>query len=312
MSFSQEAKLELSAIECRTSGQVKAQAYGMTIFSKLPRGERTLLATESPAVAKLYSKLLAVLTGSPFDVNIPPELEKHSDKLITVTSPDFSDRNSLLAFFGHRGNELSLRINRANFESEECFPPFLRGVFLSCGNVTDPLKDYHLELVSPFQNLGKDLLHLISEIDELTITPKMINRKGSFVIYLKDSEGISDFLTFIGAQMTALEIIQEKIVRSVRNRVNRRINSETANSNKTAAASARQLRAIEAIRKKRGLESLPSELYELAVLRIENPESNLRELGEMLDPPISRSGVNHRMTRIMELADEILSENKQG
>ncbi len=310
MSFSHEAKLELAAIECRAFSQVKAQAYGMTIFSKLPRGERTLLATESSTVARLYSQLLTVLTGSAFDVNITLKLEKRSDKLITVTSPDFPDRNSLLAFFGHRNDELSLRINRANFESEESFPPFLRGAFLSCGNVTDPLKDYHLELVSPFQNLAKDVLHLISEIDELTVAPKMINRKGSFVIYLKDSEGISDFLTFIGAQMTALEIIQEKMVKSVRNRINRRINSETANSNKTAAASARQLRAIEALKKKHGLESLPSELYELAVLRMENQESSLRELGEMLNPPISRSGVNHRMTRIMELADEILSENK--
>lgn len=304
MSFSKEVKFELAAAEIKTLSEIKAQAYGMTIFSKLPRNEGILIATESITVARLYSQLLTVLTGSVFDVNIPIERKSHREKLVTVTSPDFPKRNSLLVFFGYNANELSLHINRANFESEESFPSFLRGAFLSCGNVTNPQKDYHLEFVSPFQNLAKDLLHLISEVDELSVNPKMINRKGSFVVYFKDSEGISDLLTLIGAPMSSLEIIQEKMVKSVRNSVNRRINSETANSNKTAAASAKQLLAIETVKKKRGLESLPSELYEVAVLRMENPESSLRELGEMLSPPISRSGVNHRMARIIELAEE--------
>lgn len=305
MSFSQEVKLELSEVECTTHAEMKAQAYGMTIFSKLHRTDKALFATESQTVARVYSQLMTIITGSIFDVNIPLNRKSLRDKQITVTSPDFADRNSLLLYFGHIENELSLHINRANFESEESFPSFLRGAFLSYGNVTDPQKDYHLEFVSPFQNLAKDLSCLIEEIEQLTVKPKLINRKGSFIIYLKDSEGISDLLTLIGAQMSALKIIQEKMVKSVRNTINRKINSETANSNKTAKASAKQLLAIDRIKKKRGLESLPSELYELAILRVENPESSLRELGEMLNPPISRSGVNHRMERIMELAEEL-------
>lgn len=305
MSFSQEVKAELVEVECRISSEIKAQVYGMTIFSKLQRTDKSLLVTESPAVARIYSQLLTLLTGSVFDVNIPLDRKSRRDKLITVTSPDFTDRNALLVYFGHSKDELSLHINRANFESEESFPSFLRGAFLVYGNVTDPQKDYHLEFVSPFQNLARDLSCLIEEIEQLTVNPKLINRKGSFVVYLKDSEGISDLLTLIGAQMSALQIIQEKMLKSVRNTVNRRINSETANSNKTAKASARQLLAIDKIKKKRGLESLPSELYELAVLRVENPESSLRELGEMLNPSISRSGVNHRMERIMEIAEDI-------
>lgn len=305
MSFSQEVKLELSEVECTTHAEMKAQAYGMTIFSKLHRTDKALFATESQTAARVYSQLMTIITGSIFDVNIPLNRKSLRDKQITVTSPDFADRNSLLLYFGHIENELSLHINRANFESEESFPSFLRGAFLSYGNVTDPQKDYHLEFVSPFQNLAKDLSCLIEEIEQLTVKPKLINRKGSFIIYLKDSEGISDLLTLIGAQMSALKIIQEKMVKSVRNTINRKINSETANSNKTAKASAKQLLAIDRIKKKRGLESLPSELYELAILRVENPESSLRELGEMLNPPISRSGVNHRMERIMELAEEL-------
>lgn len=305
MSFSQEVKSELAGVECKTISEMKAQAYGMTIFSKLQRSDKVLFATESSMIARTYSMLMTLITGSIFDVNIPLNRKSLRDKQITVTSPDFPSRNILLKFFGHSSDELSLHINRANFDSEESFPSFLRGAFLSYGNVTDPQKDYHLEFVSPFQNLAKDLSYLIEEIEQLAVKPKIINRKGSFIVYLKDSDGISDLLTLIGAQMSALQIIQEKMLKSVRNTVNRKINSETANSNKTAKASAKQLLAIDKIKKKRGLESLPNDLYELAILRVENPESSLRELGEMLSPPISRSGVNHRIERIMELAEEL-------
>lgn len=305
MSFSKEVKFELAETECQTLADIKAQAYGMTIFSKLHRTDKILFATESSSAARTYSQLMTLLTECSFDVIIPLSKKSFRDKFITVTSPSFSDRNALLKFFGHSNDELSLHINRANFESEESFPSFLRGAFLAYGNVTDPQKDYHLEFVSPFQNLAKDLSCLIEEIEQLSVKPKIINRKGSFIVYFKDSEGISDLLTLIGAQMSALKIIQEKMLKSVRNTVNRKINSETANSNKTAKASAKQLLAIEKIKKKRGLESLPIELYDLAVLRLENPESSLRELGEMLNPPISRSGVNHRMERIMEMAEEL-------
>lgn len=259
MSFSQEVKSELAGVECKTISEMKAQAYGMTIFSKLQRSDKVLFATESPMIARTYSLLMTLITGSIFDVNIPLNRKSLRDKQITVTSPDFPSRNILLKFFGHSSDELSLHINRANFDSEESFPSFLRGAFLSYGNVTDPQKDYHLEFVSPFQNLAKDLSYLIEEIEQLAVKPKIINRKGSFIVYLKDSDGISDLLTLIGAQMSALQIIQEKMLKSVRNTVNRKINSETANSNKTAKASAKQLLAIDKIKKKRGLESLPND-----------------------------------------------------
>lgn len=304
MSFSKEVKSELSKIECKSISDIKAQAYGMTIFSRLRRSESVLFVTESPSAARIYSQLMTGLSGSVFEVNIPLSRASCREKHITVTSQDFPNRAALLKFFGHDG-EPSLHINRANLESEESFPSFLRGAFLAYGNVTDPQKDYHLEFTVPFLNLAKDLSLLIEEIEQLNIRPKLINRKGSFVVYIKDSEGISDLLTLIGAQMSALELIQEKMLKSVRNNVNRRINSETANSNKTAKASAKQLLAIEKIRKSRGLKSLPEDLYELAVLRLKNPESSLRELGEMLTPPISRSGVNHRMERLLELSEDI-------
>ena len=157
----------------------------------------------------------------------------------------------------------------------------------------------------PHKNLASDLMRIISEVEQISAEPHMVNRKGSYIVYLKGSEEIQDMLTLMGAPMSALNIIQNKMVKSVRNRVNRKINSETANLNKTAAASARQLRAIELIRDKRGLNSLPDELRELAQLRLDNPEFNLRELGEALSEPISRSGVNHRLQKLLSIAEEL-------
>ena len=139
----------------------------------------------------------------------------------------------------------------------------------------------------------------------LNAHPGIAVRKGSYVVYIKGSDSIADVLAFIGAPMASLEIVQQRIYRSLRNKVNRKINSETANSNKTAAAAAKQIRAIERIEKKRGLSSLPDELRELARLRLDNPEYNLRELGEALSTPISRSGVNHRLQRLIEISEEL-------
>lgn len=306
MSFSKNVKTELCKIENQSMQQIKAQAYGMSLFSRVFSKDDFLLATESLSVARCFSELITILTETAVDVTVPLGRNNVKDKLYTVSCPDGLSREALLNIFGHSKNETALRINRANIDDEVCFSAFLRGAFLACGSVTDPQKDYHLEFVSSHMNISNDLAYLISEIDELSnATPKTINRKGNFIVYIKGSEGIADILTLMGAQMSSLEFIQEKILKSVRNNVNRKINSETANSNKTAAASAKQLLAIERIKKKRGLKSLPSELYDLAVLRLENPESSLRELGEMLNPPISRSGVNHRMKRLMEMAEEL-------
>ena len=152
-------------------------------------------------------------------------------------------------------------------------------------------------------NLAGDLEKVISEIDEINAEPHIINRKGSYVVYIKGSENIADILTYMGAPMSALNIIQKKMLKSVRNNINRQVNSETANMNKTAAASAKQIYAINIIKEKRGLDFLSDDLKELALVRIENPEYNLRELGAALNPPISRSGVNHRLQRIMEIAE---------
>ncbi len=305
MSFSKETKRELCLSEISGDRERYAFAYGMALFSKNFSAGSVSLTTGCKAVAVLYSETLSALTSAIVDISCTLTKRREEKDIYTLSVPDSEDCERIFDYFNHVDNTPSLRINRANIESEECIPYFLRGVFLVCGNVTDPEKDYHMEFVVPHMNLANDLSRLMSEIDIMESEPNVVRRKGSYVVYIKGSDLIADMLAYIGAPMASLDIIQQQIYKSVRNKVNRQINSETANSNKTAAASAKQLRAIGIIKEKRGLGYLSDELRELAELREEYPEYNLRELGEALSTPISRSGVNHRLMKIMEIAEEL-------
>lgn len=179
---------------------------------------------------------------------------------------------------------------------------FLRGVFLSCGRVSLLKAGYHLE-ISPCgsekcESLGRVIVEQGMKIN-------LSQRRGIPYLYTKDSENIADFLTFIGAMQSAMEIMNVKIFKGVRSGVNRIVNCEAANIGKVADASARQRADIEFIREKTGLDKLPDELRELAALRLENPDMSLKELGTLLDPPISRSGTNHRLERLHRYAEQL-------
>ncbi len=308
MSFSKETKGELCGLNVSGNREKHALAYGMVLFSKYFSSKTISFTTGCKAVAVLYSETVSSLTSTIVDTLCTFTRRRDEKDIYTLNIPDEGDCAKVFDYFGHTDNTPTLRINRANIDSEEYIPYFLRGVFLVCGNVTDPEKDYHMEFVVPHMNLANDLSRIMSEIDIMKSEPNIVKRKGSYVVYIKGSDLIVDMLTYLGAPMASLNIIQQQIYKSVRNKVNRKINSETANSNKTAAASAKQLMAISIIKEKRGLGYLSDDLRELALLREENPEYNLRELGEALSTPISRSGVNHRLMKIMEIADELGSE----
>lgn len=288
-----------------TSEQNKALAYGMVLFSRTFGASAISHTTESRPAAMLYSEVVSSITGAIVEMSVNLTRRRGETRVFTISVPDRNDCIRIFESFGHSKDQPNLRINRANIENDDCVSYFLRGAFLVCGNVSDPGKDYHLEFVVPHKNLASDLARLIGEIDELSNEPRTVNRKGSYVVYIKGSDSIEDMLTYMGAPMSSISIIQHKMVKSVRNRINRKINSETANSNKTAVASAKQLKAIKLIKEKRGLDSLPDELRELAEIRYDNPEYNLRELGAALSVPISRSGVNHRLQKLIEIAEEL-------
>lgn len=305
MSFSSDTKKELCSAEFGDAPIRRAESYGFLLFAKTFTGEKILFNTENPYTAARFTELIATAFQAISEKNTVLTGKKDSSRLFTLSVPLKSDCARIFAELGHSRRSISLRINRANLDEEGAVAAFLRGAFLCCGSVSDPKKDYHLEFAVPYKNLCNDLCRLISEVSERGKEPKQINRKGMFVAYIKDSEEIADLLTLMGAPLASMNLMQEKIVKSIRNSVNRKMNSEMANINKTARASAVQIEAIEKIERVRGIESLPDDLKSVARLRLENPESSLRDLGEMLTPPISRSGANHRMKRILEIAEEL-------
>lgn len=182
-----------------------------------------------------------------------------------------------------------------------CKRAYIRGVFLSCGSLSDPEKMYHLELVFMTASEARDFRDLLKLFN---ISTKIIERKERYVVYLKEGDVIADFLTLTGAVRSLLNLQNIRVVKDVRNNVNRQVNCETANLSKTIAAGLEQRDVIKRLKDNKLFESLPLYLQELGELRMQFPERSLKELGEMMDPPVSKSGVNHRMRKIMNFQEE--------
>ncbi len=194
--------------------------------------------------------------------------------------------------------EEQYRIPAELVENDCCKRALIKGAFLGGGTVIDPRKNYNLELATPYPNLAKDMQKLLSEVG---FSFKSFQRKGKEVLYLKNSEAISDFLSYIGAFRAQMDLLNIKIEKEIRNEFNRTANSETANLEKTIAASVEQVRVIEELQKRIGLENLPEDLQAVALLRLAHKEASLSELGQMMNPPLSKSGVNHRLKKLMQL-----------
>lgn len=305
MSFSFDVKKELCNTGSKDDAYMRAECYGFLLFARSFLSNKITFTTENPYAAARFMNLISVSFGAIVEKNVTLTGKRGGERLFTMMVPLKEDCERIFYELGYTPKDVSVRINCAVFDDDESIYAFLRGAFLCCGSVSDPKRDYHLEFSVPFRNLCMDLCKIISEVSPQGKEPKIINRKGTFVAYIKNSEEIADFLALIGAPISSMNLMQEKIVKSIRNNVNRKTNSEIANISKTARASAVQIEAIEKIKKKRGLDFLPNNLKDIAVLRLEYPEHSLRDLGEMLLPPISRSGANHRMNRILEIAESV-------
>lgn len=292
MSFSSEIKQELCTMKDLPANEAPAMLYGM-FFAGKTRGKKHILQTENLGIitaaqalceivfpnAHCETKRLVKNGGSLYTFEIKP-----SD-VLREKFGDFSQINSEII----SGNDFS-------------GGAFLRGIFVICGYVTDPKKEYHLEIVLPENSRAELLLNFINEHG---MTVKSTIRQKSTVIYAKTSEIIEDFLTYIGAGGHSLEIMRVKIEKDLRNRANRSVNCDSANLDKTVAASEKSRRDIELIFETAGENLLSPELRETARLRLENPESSLSELCQMFEKPISRSGLNHRLQKIAQIAEEI-------
>ena len=295
MSFSSDVKSEISKIENISSCCLHAQVYGLVLFAHFSKYNFSI-TTENSDVFELYLSYLRSYC------NANPVINDSGTKKMTAYLRTDDEKEKVFEKFGHSLKETTLRINRANIADECCSGAFIRGVFLSCGTVTDPERGYHLEFVVPYKKLCMDLMKFL---DELELKPKYIVRKGNHIIYFKDSESIEDILAIIGAQDASLYVMGIKIEKDVKNKVNRKLNFEMSNISKTVDAANQQVYAIKLIDEKNGISSLPDSLQKIANLRLKYPEASLSELEKLLDEPISRSGINHRLNRIVQIADNL-------
>lgn len=299
MSFSYDVKNEILSTEVENKCCLHAFAYGVMLFSRAFSYYDMFLMTEHSGVAEKYSELMEKVCG------VKPTLIKSDAGKYKVEVNSKEDRLKVLKTFGYDKKNGASRINWSNFTDECCKVAFLKGAFLTCGTINDPNKNYHLEFVVPYLNLSRDLNLFINDYEELNVVPKSIIRNSNYVIYFKDSESIEDMLTVMGAFNSSLEIMGVKMYKDVRNNVNRKLNFENANLDKTISAASKQTDAILHIKNTVGLSYLSEDLREVAELRIENPDMSLRELGNSLTNPISRSGVNHRLQKLCDIAKEL-------
>ncbi len=304
MSFSTETKREI----CRTLSTRKplqyAELYAMLLLGRSFTPDSIVFKTENEHTFSHFIFLLNTLFKAKTEVIAPMRGETGRNKNYTVTLTRAADCRRIFEHYGHDSREITLRVNRANIEDEDQQRAFVRGAFLACGSVTDPEKSYHLEFAVSYRTLCMDICRIIREIQDCNIAIKMLARQGAYIAYIKDSEQITDLLTYMGAVTASMNVMGTKALKQVRNSANRRANSEIANLNKTAAASAAQIKAIKKLRRSGKFNLLPDELKTVAELRYDYPELTLRQLGEMLDPPISRSGVNHRLEKIIRFSED--------
>ena len=198
--------------------------------------------------------------------------------------------------------DLSEPVSPLLIKNSCCQRAFLRGAFLCIGSMSDPQKSYHLEFVCTDEDKARQLQSVIQGFD---IEAKIVLRKKYYVVYLKEGSSIVDLLNVCEAPIALMKLENLRIVKEMRNSVNRKVNCETANLNKTIEAAVKQIKDIELIRDTVGLDSLSDSLMQVALLRLENPDMSLQGLGELLDPPVGKSGVNHRLRKIGEKADEL-------
>ncbi len=299
MSFSAEVKNEILSVETENECCRHAFAYGLLLFSRSFSSLDISLLTEHKNISEIYNAVLKE------HCKVKTTYTKTHAGKYKIEVLNAADRLRVLEVFGYDKKMTTSRLNWSNITDECCKNAFLRGAFLSCGTVNDPNKCYHMEFVVPYLNLSRDLSRFIKDYDELSVEPKTITRTSNYVIYFKDSEAIEDLLGTMGAVNSCLELMGIKMYKDVRNNVNRKVNFENANLDKTVNAAAKQIEAITHIKNTVGLSYLSNDLQEVAKLRLENPDMTLRELGECLTSPISRSGVNHRLKKICDIALEI-------
>ena len=295
MSFAGETKGELCRTALNRKCCTQAEAYGVLLYCNTFSGREIRIITENEAFAQRLPILFRKAFRLSFD-RLPDGEGKYS---FGITDP--AKLAAVSGTFGMDAGSLANHVNFAVLEESCCRTSFLRGAFLAGGSVTDPRKGYHLELATTHQSVSRELEALMREME---LEPKAAQRKGNSVIYFKQSDRIEDFLTSIGAPVSAMEVMNAKLEKDIRGSVNRRVNCDAANLDKAVEAAMVQLEAIRRLEERGRLALLPDKLKETAALRLAHPEDTLSQLAERCDPPITKSALNHRLRKLVELGRE--------
>jgi DNA-binding protein WhiA len=310
MSFSSDVKNEVARLEGEDQETECAELFGLLRISGSVSlsGQRVGLhfATENAALARRVLRLLKDNFAVQTEVIVTrsTRLKKNNRYQVHVVPSEEAraalSKLHILSPIAAAGAEL-LKKNASRRS-------FLRGVFLAGGSVSKPISDYHLEIVSDNLDMSRYICKIMKGFD---LPARIVDRKKNFIVYLKEGNAIATFLSLIGAHGSYLEFENVRVLKDMRNQVNRVVNCETANLNKTVQAAVRQIAAIRIIEQKKGLESLPEALQEAARLRLNHQELSVGELAALTEDHIGKSGLNHRLKKIEELAGKLRKESNE-
>ena len=313
MSFSSTVKNELCRLEnigyCCLLAELAASVCLNGAAAAVPGGGWYIrITTENAAFARRIFSHIRKLCTIPPEVTIrkSKKLRKHASYMILVTpaasAAKLLENTGVTVLPEKDGSSHVLVLSDMNTLKKQCCrKAFLRGAFLAGGSISDPEKTYHLELTSRTREQAQELSRVL---ESFGLHARIIKRKGSYVTYLKEGENIVDFLNIIGAHNALMELENVRILKDMRNNVNRIVNCETANLEKTVNASLRQVENIRYIAEYIGFDRLPPNLRDIAALRLEYSDASLAELGQMLSPPLGKSGVNHRLRKLDLIAEK--------
>lgn len=299
MSFSADVKAELCRTRLTRACCARAEACGVLLYCNQFSAQGIKIVTESAD----FSARLPQLFRRAFQITLPPKTEAESSSGKQIFSMEDPEKLARIweVCGGAFGGGIAHHINFAFLEDEHCRLAFLRGAFLSGGSVTDPQKSYHLELVTSHYFVNRELTALLLDMG---YHPKDTTRKSNYVTYFKQSEYIEDLLTSIGAPISAMAIMNAKVEKNLRNGINRRVNCDAANADKTVDAAQEQLVAIRSLASSGQLESLGEKLQEAARLRQAYPELSLSDLAALCQPPVTKSCLNHRLRKLVSLGND--------
>lgn len=318
MSFSSKVKEELSKDCnnprhcCIAETAAIISMCGKVIFDEKDR-VRIEIHTENVTVARKYFTLLKKKYNINTDISIrhSSSLNKSRSYILSVNDDETARKIlmtcRLMKPFGVIEEDFSIS-DSLIIQRECCKRAFIRGAFLASGSVSDPVKTYHFEIVCLSEAKAKQLQMIM---ETFNINARVIKRRKYFVVYVKDSSQVVDLLNIMGAYNALMDMENVRIVKDMRNNVNRKVNCETANINKTVSAAVKQIEDIRFIQMSSAFDELPESLQEMAELRVRYPEATLAELGQLLDTPVGKSGVNHRLKKISLFADELRERYQQ-